>query len=77
MIAVDREVTFDALEQWWDLWGMCGRCDREGRLDRYDLARRFSSGCFIHSLSARLRCRECGNKGQHSGNRFVLKKLRR
>lgn len=75
VIAVDREMTFDLLAQWWDLGGLCSKCEREGWLDRYELARKFSSGCYLHSLESRLRCRGCGHKG--GGNKFIVRKLPR
>lgn len=72
---VDRETTFESLQQWYELGGLCSHCDREGWLDRYELARRYSSRCYLHSLEQFLRCMGCGHKG--GGNSFIARKLPR
>ncbi len=63
-------LTFDRLEEWYDLGVRCSRCEREGWVDRHELAKRWPGVVFI-SLVSRLRCRKCGNKG---GGSFMIRK---
>lgn len=67
-------LSFVRLEQWYDLGAYCSKCEREGWLDRYELAKKWSPGTIFLSLAPRLRCLKCGNK---SGNGFQIRKLAR
>lgn len=62
-----------AMMQWECIGGRCGRCDREGWIDRWELQRGRSS-IILSEIAKRLRCRGCGNK---SGNRVILGRLPR
>lgn len=67
-------LTFDRLEQWYDLGARCGRCEREGWLDRWELSRKWSPGAVFLSLVPRLRCLKCGSR---QGNQFIIRQLPR
>ncbi len=66
--------TLDALPEWYVLGGKCHKCGRVAWMDRTALAKRFSQRVYIGSISGRLRCEACGNRG---GNRVVVGKLPR
>lgn len=61
--------TFDDLAGWETLGARCSKCEREGWLDCYERARRFSGKAHLSSLTSRLRRRKCGNA---AANKFIL-----
>jgi hypothetical protein len=73
LFGADRP-TFSNLIEWIELGGRCSRCEREGWVDRWALARRFGNGVYIHQLQPRLRCMGCGNRG---ANRWIVRKMQR
>jgi DNA-directed RNA polymerase subunit RPC12/RpoP len=73
LFGADRP-TFSNLPQWFEIGGRCSRCHRDGWLDRWELARRFGNGQYIHQLEHRLRCTACGHRGT---NRWIVVKVPR
>ena len=61
--------TFESLPQWYELGGHCSNCEREGWIDRWELARRYGEETKIADLRPALRCMKCGNKG---GNTWII-----
>lgn len=58
--------TFESLPQWYELGGHCSRCEREGWVDRWQLAKIHGETTLIADLRPTLRCRKCGNKGSNT-----------
>jgi hypothetical protein len=67
-------MSIGGLPEWYRLGARCSLCKRMAWVDRYAIAKRFSSNAYVGSLASRLRCTECGNRG---GNDFVIEKLPR
>ncbi|TAA54799.1 hypothetical protein [Shinella sp. JR1-6] len=67
-------VTFSNLVQWYELGGRCSKCEREGWVDRWELANRLGKVNYIHQFQERLRCLKCGNKGS---NRWIVRQAPR
>lgn len=66
--------TFDNLAQWYELGGRCVHCEREGWIDRWQLAKRYGAGRYIRQLEPLLRCKGCGNT---KTNRWIVRKTAR
>lgn len=54
--------TFDSLPQWFELYAGC-TCGAMRHVDRYALARRFGKSTYIKSLTSRLFCTCCDQRG--------------
>ncbi len=70
-----RFATVEAIPEWYVLKGVCGRCGREGIVDRRHLERRFGKLALVQDLQPKLRCRNCGNQGQM--NNWIITKASR
>lgn len=64
------------LVEWMMIGGVCGRCKRHGWIDPNSLRRKFGSQSLVE-LTPLLKCRRCWNKGDSSGNRWIVGKMPR
>ncbi|RAL98710.1 hypothetical protein DOU54_06535 [Agrobacterium sp. MS2] len=74
LVETPEETTLDDIRDWHVLGGHCAKCERSGWLVRDDVAKRFGSSAYLSSLSPRLRCLACGNRGN---NRWIMGRLPR
>jgi len=55
--------TFESLPQWFELFAGCA-CGSFKHVNRHELAKRWGKSTYIKTLSGRLRCTACGQKGK-------------
>ncbi|MBB3571818.1 hypothetical protein [Rhizobium sp. BK491] len=65
---------FDDIPEWHAVGGHCPKCEREGWVQRFELARKWGNGTPLGLLAPKLRCLGCGNK---QGNHWILGQLPR
>lgn len=68
------QTTFDDIPEWHALGGHCGKCERSGWINRWEVSRKWGERAYLGPLTSRLRCLGCGNR---DGNKWILGKLPR
>lgn len=58
--------SLEDVEQWFDVYGKCFVCGHVGRIDRWELARKFGKNWPVLKMMPNLRCTRCSNKGTNS-----------